>query len=210
MCKFSRKSDHLGPSYDSNMFKIETNNVKPSKGKILISEPFLSDDIFSRSVVLLVQHNDEEGSMGFVLNKFVPENYYPSEMKRDYPFKINIAYGGPVEMDKLFYIHNLSPEELPYSLEIMPGLFWGGDYEILRKKLINGEILPDQVRFFIGYSGWAPYQLQSELQRNSWIVGEITPKQVLTPDVDLWKHVLNQFDLKYKLWAIYPQIPELS
>ena len=56
---------------DSDIFKIQSNNVLPSRGKILISEPFLRDATFGRSVVLLIDHT-EEGSMGLIINKQLP------------------------------------------------------------------------------------------------------------------------------------------
>ena len=60
-----------GMNIDSDIFKIQSNNVLPSRGKILISEPFLRDATFGRSVILLVDHTDE-GSMGLVINKQLP------------------------------------------------------------------------------------------------------------------------------------------
>ena len=56
---------------DLDIFKIQSNNVLPSRGKILISEPFLRDATFGRSVILLVDHT-EEGTMGLVINKQLP------------------------------------------------------------------------------------------------------------------------------------------
>ncbi len=196
---------------DPSLFSIKTNNVKPEKGKVLISEPFLEDGIFHRSVILLTQYSPKDGAMGFVLNKLVPENYKLKQLVEEYGnLKLNIGYGGPVELEKMFYIHTLPPEELPYSMQIMPGLFWGGDYEVLKRKILSGEVSTDKVRFFIGYSGWAPLQLESELERDAWIVGEITPELVLTPDPELWRKILQNFEFRYKLWSTYPEEPYLN
>ncbi len=196
---------------DQNFFKIETNNVKPAQGKVLISEPFLEDGIFYRSVVLLTRYSPEDGAMGFVLNKLLPKKYYPKEIEKEFPnIELSLAYGGPVEMEKMFYIHNLSEKKLPFSIEIMPGLYWGGDFNVLKRKINEGEISPSQVRFFVGYSGWAPKQLENELANNSWIVGNITPEEVLNPDENLWRKILNKFNLKYRIWATYPEKPFLN
>lgn len=193
---------------DADFFKIQTNNIKPKTGRVLISEPFLDDGIFYRSVVLLTRYSPEEGAMGFVLNKLLPATHYPKDIKEHYPdIEISLSYGGPVEMEKMFYVHTLSDDELPYSIEIMPGLYWGGDYGILKKKLRNKEISPSQVRFFLGYSGWSPGQLEEEIKNDAWIVGTITPDEVLTPDENLWQKILQKFELKYKLWARYPDFP---
>ena len=98
---------------NSDIFKIQSNNVLPSRGKILISEPFLCDATFGRSVVLLVDHTDE-GSMGLIMNKQLPllVNDVIKEFK--YLEDIPLYKGGPIGTDTLFYLHTLPhiPEEL--------------------------------------------------------------------------------------------------
>lgn len=84
---------------DSDIFKIQSNNVLPSRGKILISEPFLRDATFGRSVVLLIDHT-EEGSMGLIINKQLPifvndiikEFKYINPEKPDVPLNKNDAF----------------------------------------------------------------------------------------------------------------------
>lgn len=86
--------------------------------------------------------------------------------------------GGPVEQNRLYYIHTHA--ELPDSLLIRDGVFWGGDFTHLVRMLNSGDILQDEVRFFAGYSGWDTGQLESELEENSWMVGQISGEGIFT------------------------------
>ena len=100
---------------DKNIFKIKSNDIQPSRGKILISEPFLCDDIFSRSVILIVDHTSE-GSMGLVMNKQLPVlvNEVINEFK--YLDDIPLYKGGPIGIDTLFYLHKF--DNIPVALNI--------------------------------------------------------------------------------------------
>ena len=93
---------NMAPRKD--IFKIEHNNLPPEKGKILISEPFLNDLYFQRSVVLLIEHN-ENGSMGFVLNKKTDLWLNDLLDGLDHLPRIPVYLGGPVSFDRLFFIH---------------------------------------------------------------------------------------------------------
>src|SRR4029077_16781585 len=101
---------------------------KPEKGKILISEPFLNDPNFKRTIILLAEHN-EEGSIGFILNK--PTNLKIKDTIEDFPeFDAIVYYGGPVQLNTLQFIHKAG-DIIEGSLEIADGLFWGGSFDIL-------------------------------------------------------------------------------
>ena len=117
-----------------DIFKIQSNNVLPSRGKILISEPFLRDATFGRSVILLVDHT-EEGTMGLVINKQLPLllNDVITEFK--YLDEIPLYKGGPVATDTLFYLHTL--EKIPGSIPVSKGLFLNGDFEEIKKRNIT-------------------------------------------------------------------------
>ena len=85
---------------DFNFFDPE-NTLAPSKGKILISEPFLQDNYFKRSIVFLTEHT-VEGSVGFVLNK--PVNLHADEVINDFPkTDALLTLGGPVNTNTLHY-----------------------------------------------------------------------------------------------------------
>jgi putative transcriptional regulator len=191
-----------------DFFKIETNDIKPQKGLILISEPYLNDVYFKRSIVLLTEHNNE-GSIGFVLNK--PVNMQIQEVISDFPqFDCQISIGGPVNTNTIHYIHTLG-EMIPNSVPVQNNIFWGGDFDVLKKHIGNGLINSSQVRFFLGYSGWVPGQLEEELQQNSWLVSSINPDTIMNHQTnEIWKNTLNNLGTKYKMWVNSPENPSLN
>ena len=142
-------------------------DLKPKKGKLLIAEPTLTGDVsFNRSVVLLVEHN-EEGSVGFILNK--PLEYDISDLVTEIKIPFPVYNGGPVEQDNLYFIHKV-PHLISKSIEISDGIYWGGDFD-KTIDLINKEVISEEdIRFFLGYSGWSSLQLDQELSSKSWIV----------------------------------------
>lgn len=195
----------------SKIFRIEKNSVKPQKGRILISEPFAVGDIFKRSVVLLTDYSEQAGAMGLILNKFIPhekvDKKFLEELSVD---EIVISVGGPVGSDKLFYIHTLDETQIEGCVKIVPGLYWGGEFSQLKQKLISGELSFNDVRFFAGYSGWAPNQLENEISKNSWLIKDISINEIFTIDDYIWANQLKKLDEKYKLWAFVPENPQLN
>jgi putative transcriptional regulator len=188
--------------------QIRTNNVKPAKGRILLSEPLLGDYFFGRSVVLLAEHN-EDGSFGTILNKPISANF--NEVVKDFPdFDAPVYLGGPVDTENLFYIHTKG-DLLPDSLEIIKGVFWGGDIEMLKEMMLLKTILPKDIRFFIGYSGWAARQLDLELEKNSWIIARANAKQVFDIEpTTMWEQIVNKMGEEYKYWKNFPVDPNAN
>lgn len=188
-----------------DILSIKTNNIEPGKGKILISEPFLGDYYFKRSVVLLADHN-EEGSFGLILNK--PLDIKLGEVVHDFPnFDAVVYLGGPVESDNLFFIHTLG-DQIEGSFEILNGLYWGGKMEVVKEMMLLKKINPDQIRFYIGYSGWSPNQLIEELERNAWVVSRTNTKLLLKTNPDqLWETSLHQLGGDYSYWPKFPIDP---
>ncbi|MAZ93343.1 MAG: hypothetical protein CMF58_02910 [Lentimicrobiaceae bacterium] len=188
--------------------KVSTNNLKPAKGRLLLSEPFMGDYYFGRSVVLLAEHN-EEGSFGLVLNKPFEQPF--NEVVKDFPeFNGPLFVGGPVETDSLFYVHTKG-DIIEGSLEIGNGLYWGGDIEIIKELLLINKITPSDIRFSVGYSGWSPDQLQEELKRDSWLVSKNLHENILriNPNI-LWKELVEPLGDEYRLWSKFPSNPNLN
>jgi len=184
------------------------NKIKPEKGRLLISEPFLPDPNFERTVVLLCEHNDE-GSFGFVLNK--PSILKVSEVMEELTEMENLVYvGGPVQQDTLHFIHRNA--SLENAVEIVDKIYWGGAFENLMILLESKQINSTDIRFFLGYSGWGPGQLDAELDQDSWIVCDYVTDQLLFdtgPDV-MWRKALENMGGRFSMYSNYPVDPRLN
>ncbi len=192
----------------NRLVQIKSNNLKPKAGRLLISEPFMGDYYFGRSVVLLVEHNDE-GSFGVVLNKLI-EAPINDVLKGLPPFDSKIYLGGPVDTSSTFYIHSLG-NKIEGSVEIGNGLYWGGDIEIIKEMILLNQLNSSNIRFFIGYSGWEANQLEGELESNSWIVSTDTNKSILNmPIKDMWKTILQNMGSIYNYWSKFPIDPGIN
>lgn len=197
-----------GMNIDSDIFKIQSNDVLPSRGKILISEPFLRDATFGRSVILLVDHT-EEGSMGLVMNKQLPLllNDIISEFK--YLDEIPLYKGGPVATDTLFFLHTL--DDIPGSISICNGLYLNGDFTLIKRYILQGNKVDGCIRFFLGYSGWESEQLATELKENTWIVSEEDKSYLMKDNIkEMWRKALERLGSKYEAWSRFPQIPAFN
>ncbi|MFP4059237.1 MAG: YqgE/AlgH family protein [Bacteroidales bacterium] len=190
-----------------DFFRMEQ-GISPAKGRVLISDPFLNDAYFKRSLVLLVEHG-EEGSVGFVLNK--PIEIDPKEVLTDFPaMEVDISVGGPVGSNTVHYIHTLG-EAIPNSVKVTNGIYWGGDFNVIKDLVEARAIDKTQIRFFLGYSGWQPKQLDGELSQNAWAVEEITPGQIMTCfQENSWKQTLENLGRKYKIWLNTPENPAMN
>lgn len=182
---------------------------KPKKGKLLIAEPALTGDVsFTRSVVLLAEHN-EEGSVGFILNK--PLQYNISDLITEIKIPFQVYNGGPVEQDNLYFIHKV-PHLIANSVEISDGIYWGGDFE-KTISLINQKVISeDDIRFFLGYSGWSSLQLDQELSSKSWIVvkNEYESAIIQKSSVAFWKEKMIELGGNYLIWSNAPENPGLN
>jgi len=177
-------------------------------GKILIAEPFMGDPNFARSVVLLCEHH-KEGSFGLILNKPI-EASLVDVMPDIETFTAPLYYGGPCDRDTLHYIHQYP--EIENTIEVCPNLFWGGDFEQLKRHINLGLIDYNSIRFFIGYSGWSAGQLDGELSRKDWIINNPLAASTMlngSPEV-LWKQVLENMGGAYKIMSNYPVDPRLN
>ncbi len=176
--------------------------LKPHKGRLLIAEPsILNDSSFNRSIILLTEYTNNN-AVGFILNR--PLNYSLNDLLPDIDCDFTIYQGGPVEQDNLYFVHRV-PELIKDSIEVANGIYWGGNFETL-KELLNNNILNSlDIRFFLGYSGWANQQLKDELKSKSWFVTENDLQNIFSTDNEsLWKNKLLQKGGNYKLWANAP------
>jgi len=197
--------------YNKDIFKITHNNLFPAKGRILISEPSLQDLYFQRSVVLLVEHDPGNCSMGFVLNKKTDLNVNDFIPGLEKCTTIPIYLGGPVCPNRLFFIHSLGNEIIPDTVRINENLFFDGDFDILKKYIQEGHPIEGKIKFFLGYSGWTAGQLDAEIDGNSWVVS--SPKEnspLVAKDEVYWKDTLALLGQHYKTWINYPKDPLMN
>jgi len=183
--------------------------IVPKKGNLLIAEPsILGDFSFNRSVILLADHS-EEGSIGFILNK--PLEYTLDDLIPEVSATYNVYNGGPVEQDNLYFIHT-SPEIIPNSIEISHGIYWGGDFNTVITAINIGQISENDVRFFLGYSGWDAEQLNEELSSNSWILTDNIYKSSIIEKIDttFWKEKMLELGGEYSIWSNAPEDPSFN
>jgi putative transcriptional regulator len=190
-----------------DFFQIE-NTLQPQKGRILISEPFLMDNYFKRSIVLITEHS-ADGTVGFVLNK--PVNMKVNEVVSDFPpVDAIVSLGGPVQTNTLHYIHTLG-DIIPESTRILDQVYWGGEFEVIKRLLESGILNNGNIRFFLGYSGWQANQLLDEMADNAWVVAEINAEEIITPmNKHFWNRTLNRMGKKYQMWSNFPENPQMN
>lgn len=155
-------------------------------GQILIAMPGMTDTRFQRSVVYICAHN-EEGAMGLVVNKRIDslsfdellqqlgiENPKPGQA-------IDVHFGGPVESGRGFVLHSADYEQ-DSTLLVDGRIAMTATLDILRD--IAAGQGPRQHLFALGYAGWGPGQLDSELQANGWLTADASEELVFSEALD--------------------------
>ncbi|WP_106565719.1 YqgE/AlgH family protein [Cecembia rubra] len=184
-------------------------NKSVKAGDLLISEPFLQDENFVRSVVLICENN-ENGSFGLVLNKLsiLKLNELIDNIN---PLECEVYVGGPVEQNTLHFIYS-GDCLFDTSIQLREDLWWGGDFDEFLELLKLGKIEESKIRFFIGYSGWASGQLEDELEENTWIVCDTADAESVfraSPE-ELWRIILKNMGGEFQQLANYPIDPRLN
>ena len=182
--------------------------IEPAAGILLISDPFLKDPNFMRTVVFLCEHQ-QQGSFGFVLNRKY-ENTIDELIPELDGHKIPVYYGGPVQMDTIHFLHQY-PDEIPGGLEVINGVYWGGDFEKVVEMIKNDQLEQNKIRFYIGYSGWSGGQLDDELKEKSWLTVKATRKLVFHGKFEeIWKESLKHLGGDYEMMINFPIDPQLN
>ncbi|HSI36089.1 MAG: YqgE/AlgH family protein [Phycisphaerae bacterium] len=169
--------------------------MKSLQGHLLVASPRLIDPNFFHTVVLLVQHNDE-GALGLVLNR--PLSTTVAEMWREVaehqPCDVEgtLCQGGPCE-GPLMVVHK---DELFSEIEVVPGVFFCTRKDTIEKFV--GENATES-KFFVGYAGWSPGQLEAEMGEGSWLTTPARPEQIFSADEHLWSDLVRKLSLT-KMW----------
>ncbi len=175
-------------------------------GDILLAEPFMKDENFKRTVILLCEHNDD-GSFGLVLNKKL--ELYVTDVLPEFPAEKIVLYaGGPVGLDSLHFIHTYG-DLIEGSIQVREDVYWSGNFEQVKMLFETKSVDPNRFRFFIGYSGWGADQIENEMEAKSWIISE-NFKDILLEDERLWKSILEYMGGNYKFVSTFPEDPQLN
>ncbi|WP_313502931.1 YqgE/AlgH family protein [Kaistella carnis] len=172
------------------------------KGKILISTPDISGDIFSRSVVLIIDHN-EQGAFGLILNK--KNENMSSRLLEIFGFQVTVYEGGPVEKDKIFFICKGEKITEEY-LDLNDEYYVTEDIENVVAAILDERLSIDHVKVFAGYSGWGIQQLDGEILRKMWTPVDVYNLDYTSPnDQSLWKNIMQNLGGEFLLWANAPE-----
>jgi putative transcriptional regulator len=177
------------------------------RGSLLVASPSLLDPNFRRTVVLIAEHG-EEGAMGVVLNReseLEVEEAAPPLADLVDPGE-HVHSGGPVQPTAVVIMAEFDDPGAAATLVIDDVGFVAAeaDFDAL------GEAVR-RVRVFAGLAGWAPGQLESELERDDWIVEPALPDDVFHEDAEaLWSDVLERKGGQFALVARMPDDPSLN
>ena len=190
---------------DFDYFNFKSNN-KVTKGSLILSQPLMKDLNFERSIILICEHNSD-GSFGYKLNDKLSPDSVTSDLNQI--IKENLYIGGPVENSYLNFIHN--SDQIKDSVKITDNIYLGGDLDSVLEGVENN-ISDFKLKFFSGYSGWSPKQLDKEIEENSWIVINEYISNFIFDEIDekFWTSFLSDKGGKHKIFSNYPKDPSLN
>lgn len=180
-----------------------TDSARPLtlKGSLLLADPSLRDQYFYHSVLLLTEHDKDQGAVGYVLNKPYGKKVGDILMGEEFAglHSVPIFIGGPVSREHLVFAAlqwKIATKRLTVQTHLSAA-------EAMQRQE-NGEI----IRAFLGYSGWGSGQLEHEMRENAWITRPAA-SQVLEGESNekLWKMLLTSLGPVYELRSHYPASP---
>ena len=182
--------------------------MKVERGNILISYPFLEDDYFYRSVICMIEHN-EEGSFGLIINKKMPHKIGEAVPLLAH-LNNSIYMGGPVDTQSLFFLHPY--KDLKDTMFVTEGLYMNGDVYELKDMLELEFAKEEDIRFYLGYAGWGIGQLQGEIDEKSWLISNPNAPLVFdeSPDDLVWRKSVELLGEEYKDLAKFPIDPQMN
>lgn len=197
--------DHNNIDIDEFLYGGGSGSKSPTKGCILLAEPMMTEPVFERSAVLLLDTDREKGDLGLVLNKPTGTTLRDILPEWQGGEDVMLFQGGPVDWRRLFMLHTMG-DYFTGSEEIIPGLYVGGDIDEIVAYVSSGLPVEGRLRFFMGYSGWTCDQLQSEILRNSWAV--VSPERgddLLCGEGDqYWRREVEKLGESHRSWLTVP------
>lgn len=196
---------------DSSIFKINLPTAKPQVGSILVAEPFLRESYFSHGVISLIEYEKGKSAMGLVLNKATGYTLGEAIEGIEDEIDIPIYCGGPLSCDRLFYLHTLG-REFDGARKIAHNLYIGGDFEQVSRYVNMGLETEGKIRFFVGYSGWDPYQLEGEIAKHVWAVSPHAANEdiFLEDGESCWYRFVRRLGKRYRNWLYHPVNPHYN
>ena len=157
------------------------------QGQLLVSTPLITTSCFHQSVIYLFAHNDE-GAMGVIVNQPMERVDYSSLLEDETELEgltqddIDVYYGGPVDRSRGFVIHS-SDYDNDDVIHKGEQVSVSANTNILRDMV--QQIGPKHTLLAVGYAGWAPGQLEKEIEENSWITVPASPELIFHLDDDM-------------------------
>ena len=190
------------------------------KGTLLAASQTLQEDYFARTVILIIHHSAEDGSMGLVLNRPMGHSvqidagdelmrFAESEPTGEGTSQLFFE-GGPVDRSYLFYLHRLS-HLIADGNPVLEDLHWGGSLEAVQADADVVATDEPLLRFYLGYAGWEQGQLEREIEQGAWILVPGDVDQILTSRTDsMWHDVVHSLGGKYRAIAELPIDPSVN
>ncbi len=154
-------------------------------GKLLIAMPGMGDARFHKSVIFLCAHS-EDGAMGLIVNKPSPALCFDELLEQlsiesgARARSLPIYFGGPVELNRGFVLHSGDYLQSGNTIRVDEEFGMTASLEVL-KALARGDG-PQKALLALGYAGWGPGQLESEIARNSWLISDTSLELVFSSD----------------------------
>lgn len=187
----------------------------PKAGRLLVATPLLGDPNFRRSVVLIVEHEVAEGTLGVVLNRptKIPVGQVLEQWTELATDPSVVFRGGPVSPNSALALAMVPGKDEPLGWRALDGA-----PALARLGLLDLDTPPrllapaiSSLRVYAGYAGWSPGQLQAEIDEGAWYVLTAEPGDVFSADPErLWRRVLHRQDDDLAFLATYPDDPGLN
>ena len=195
--------------WDQDIYHLNDEQPQPVRGSLLVAKPTVGDFFFKRSLVLIVDPDEGDGAMGVVVNHYTGYNLRDIMPEVESVEEIPLYLGGPVGTQMLFFMHTLGPKIVPDAIEVADGVWFGGDFEAVKRYVELGAPVEGHIKFIVGYSGWSKDQIGYELKRHDWAVLNGGGRELLMGDGDddRWREAVSRFGNQYKLWLNLPSDP---
>ena len=198
--------------WDQDIYHLNDEQPQPTRGSLLVAKPTVGDFFFKRSLVLIVDPDEGEGAMGVVTNHYMGYNLRDIMPDIETVEEIPLFLGGPAGTEMLFYMHTLGPDIIPQAIDVGDGVWFGGEFEAVKRYVELGGPVEGRVKFIVGYSGWGKGQIAQELARHDWAVLDKGDRSLFMDDGDddQWREAVSRFGGRYRLWLNMPSDPNCN